>query len=86
MILNIDHSNKSKRFLKKCDISLTRRIMERIERLAENPFPSDCKRVIDRKEKTFRIRVGDYRILYSVYKEKNLLFISDIDKRPRVFD
>jgi len=85
-MLDIEHSNKSKRFLKKCDIALAKRIMERIGRLAENPFPQDCKRVLDRKEKTFRIRVGDYRILYSVYKEKNLLFISDIDKRPKVFD
>ena len=84
-MLNINHSKKTGRFLKKCDINITKRIIERIEKLSENPFPSDCKRILDRKEKTFRVRVGDYRILYSVYKKDNLLFISNIDKRPKAY-
>jgi len=45
----------------------------------------DVKRIVNRKEKIFRIRVGDYRIQYSVIYEKNLLFISDIDKRSRAY-
>lgn len=81
----IEFSSQAKNFLKKSDRGLTLRIIERIEKLAEDPFPSDTKRVVNRKEKVFRVRVGDYRIQYSVIYEQNLLFVSDIDKRPRAY-
>ncbi|MBI4141390.1 type II toxin-antitoxin system RelE/ParE family toxin [Candidatus Woesearchaeota archaeon] len=81
----IEFSSQAKHFLKKCDKELTLRIIERIERLAQDPFPSDIKRVVNRKEKVFRVRVGDYRVQYSVIYEQNLIFISDVDKRPRAY-
>ena len=34
----------------------------------------------------FRIRVGDYRILYEVDYRNNLIGIVKIDKKPRVYD
>ena len=85
-MLDYKLSSKSAKFLSKCDKELYERLKNKISNLRENPFPSDCKRVLDRKEKTFRVRVGNYRILYSVYKKDNLLFISDIDKRPKAYD
>jgi len=84
-MLDYKLSNKSAKFLSKYDDELYERFKEKINKLRDNPFPTDCKRVVNRKDKTFRVRVGDYRILYVVIKEKNLLFISDIDKRPKVF-
>ena len=42
------------------------RIIKKLETLKANPFPSDVKRVVGRKEKAFRVRVGKYRILYVV--------------------
>lgn len=62
------------------------RVVERIEKLADDPFPKDVKRVVNRNEKIFRVRVGDYRIQYLVMHEKNLIFISDIDKRERAYE
>ena len=32
--------------------------------------PPDAKRVVGREEKAFRVRAGDYRILYVVYLDK----------------
>ncbi len=60
--------------------------MERIKLLAVNPFPQDVKRVGGRKEKVFRVRVGDYRIQYVVFYEENILLVSDADKRSRAYD
>ncbi len=81
----IEFSSPAEKFLKKAEKQLAQRITEKIEKLAEDPFPSDVKRVVNRKEKVFRIRVGKYRIQYSVFYERNLIFISDIDKRPRAY-
>ena len=61
------------------------RLLDRIERLAGDPFPTDVKRVVNRKEKVFRVRVGDYRIQYSVFYDKMMIFVFDIDKRPRAY-
>ena len=41
--------------------------------------------VVGRKDKSFRVRVGDYRIIYLVYPDKNVILIADIDKRPRIY-
>lgn len=84
-MLEVKFSSKSRKFLRKIDSVNWKRLVEKIESLRKDPFPSDAKRVVGRKEKTFRVRVGDYRILYVVFFDKNLLFISNIDKRPRVF-
>jgi mRNA interferase RelE/StbE len=84
-MLDLQFSSQAKKFLKKLDNTNWNRIMEKIEELRNNPFPHKVKRVQGRKEKTFRDRVGDYRILYVVLKERNILFISKIDKRPRAY-
>ncbi|MCH8003285.1 MAG: hypothetical protein IH934_01535 [Nanoarchaeota archaeon] len=61
-MFNIEFSSHAKRFLKKAGKELAKRIIDKIEKLNIEPFPSDVKRVVNRKEKIFRLRVGDYRI------------------------
>jgi len=84
-MFNVKFSSKARKFLKKIDSETWKRFIEKIEKLRDDPFPSDLKRVVGRKDKTFRVRVGDYRILYVVFFDKNLLFISKIDKRSKVY-
>ena len=81
----VEFSNQARRFLKKVDKQLSKRLVDEIEKLAIDPFPRDVKRIVNVKEKVFRVRVGDYRIQYCVLFERNLLFITDIDKRERAY-
>ena len=85
-MFNVEFTNHSKSFLRKCDGKLYERLMQKIRGLQTEPFPKDCKRVVGKQEKTFRVRVGDYRILYNLFAEKNILIIQDIDKRANVYD
>jgi mRNA interferase RelE/StbE len=75
----------SLRFLKKCDKELNDRIYVKLNELSSDPFPADSKRIVGREDRIFRVRVGDYRILYAVYYEKNEIVVADIDKRSRVY-
>ena len=84
-MFDVNYANQAKRFLKKIDNQTAKRILDKIENLQKDPFPSDVKRVVNRKEKIFRIRVGSYRIQYSVSYDKNVLIISEIEKRPRAY-
>ena len=84
--MKAEFSNISKKFLKKCERNLSERIIERIKKLCENPFPSDAVRVVGRRDKVFRVRIGDIRILYEVYYDKKIILISEINKRSRAYE
>ena len=85
MTLGIQLSNSAQKFLKRASNDSYQRIVKRLKELSEDPFPLGAKKIVGRKEKVFRIRIGDYRILYVVYPDKNTVLISNIDKRPRVY-
>lgn len=85
-MFSVELGSDAKKFLKRAERKVVGRVLTRIDKLKEDPFPSDIKRVVGKKDKIFRVRVGDYRIQYNVIYERNLIFISDIDKRERAFD
>ena len=84
-MFNIEFSNQSKKFLKKSDKQLAARIIEKIELLKDNPVIHDSKKVIG-EDKVFRIRIGDYRVLYEVDWSNKIILIDKIDKRSKVYD
>ena len=67
------------------DKKLLKRIFDKVEELRIDPFPRECMKVEGYEENIFRVRVGDYRILYYVDFESKTLFIFKTDKRPRVY-
>ena len=73
------------RFLKKAEKELRQRIWKKLDELKLNPFPSEAVRVVGKKEKAFRVRVGVYRIQYYVFQDKKEIVIFDIDKRERAY-
>ena len=57
----------------------------KIEKLKIKPIIHNTKTIEGYEERLFRVRVGDYRILYEVEYPNNKLGIIKIDKRPRVY-
>ena len=84
-MFNVKYSNQALKFLKKAEKILQQRLIKKIEELRIEPFPHEVTTVEGYKEKTYRVRVGDYRILYEVDYATNLLGIVKIDKRPRAY-
>lgn len=58
-------------------------ILERIEKLSNNSFPAGCKKLINKEG--WRVRVGDYRILYTVDSEKKELIILSVAHRKEAY-
>ncbi|MEN7981967.1 MAG: type II toxin-antitoxin system RelE/ParE family toxin [Nanoarchaeota archaeon] len=85
MKFELDYSKSSKKFLRKSEKELLLRIFNKLEKLKENPVPSDAKRIEGSKELTFRIRIGKYRILYEVNNNKKVVLVSKIDNREKVY-
>ncbi len=59
------------------------RVARAIRSLEEDPMPASAKRLKGREE--FRLRVGDYRILYTLKQEDRVVTISAIGHRREVY-
>ena len=84
-MFEVKYSNQATKFLKKLDKVLVNRLMNKIEELKITPILRETVIVVGYKERTYRVRVGDYRILYEVDKKLNLIGIVKVDKRPRAY-
>jgi len=84
-MFDIRYSKQAVNFIKSSEKKLIARILKKIDTLKENPVQHDSKVVEGYNEKLFRIRVGDYRILYEVDYKKNQLGIVKIDKRSKIY-
>jgi mRNA interferase RelE/StbE len=60
-----------------------RRIIERIESLAENPRPIGSRKLSGRER--YRIRQGQYRILYTIENDVLIIHVVKIGHRKDVY-
>ena len=61
-----------------------KKIAARIDKLASDPFPPNHKK-LEGEDDICRIRQGDYRILYSVFKNELLVEVVKIGHRREVY-
>jgi len=54
-----------------------------IEELADNPYPQSAAKLMG--ENAYRLRVGDYRIVYTVNKTENIVYVKRIRHRKDVY-
>jgi len=68
--------------LKKIDKAITERIIDKVEKISKNPF----KFVKKLKEfNLFRLRIGDYRVIMSIEKNKMIIFILEVGHRRVIY-
>jgi mRNA interferase RelE/StbE len=80
----IELSPRAQRDLKALDGSVRRRIKQRIDTLAQNPYPSGIKK-LEGEDELYRLRVGDYRILYQIKGKILLVLIVGIGHRRDIY-
>lgn len=81
--MNIFLSSKAVKQLKKLPFKMRELILDKIKLLAKNPFPSNSKKLINREG--WRIRVGDYRILYALNNKNKELTILSVTHRREAY-
>ena len=60
-----------------------RRIVSRIEALAENPRPDGCRKLSGSER--YRIRQGSYRIVYAIEDKQLVVYVVKIADRKSVY-
>jgi mRNA interferase RelE/StbE len=71
--------------LKGLSAQLNARIVPRLENLADNPRPPGCKK-LQGGDKEWRIRVGDYRVVYTIDDAKLLVEVTRTRHRSDVYE
>jgi mRNA interferase RelE/StbE len=60
------------------------KIIGAAEALAQDPFPPGCVK-LSGSERSYRIRVGDYRILYEVLSDRLVIEVVKVGHRRDVY-
>jgi mRNA interferase RelE/StbE len=84
MAFRIEWKKSTRKDLRKLPVSTAERIVEAVENLAENPFPNGVEK-LSGSEHAYRIRLGDYRIVYEVVTESKLVEIQRVRHRKDVY-
>lgn len=82
MVYEIEFSLKAKRFIKRLQTDISKRLINKFKTLKTNPF-----RYLEHYsgKALYKLRIGDYRALIDVDIKRKILFVRVIDKRSRVY-
>ncbi len=81
----LPHATRSLKKLRR-DRELLERIDREIQSLDENPRPQGCKKLRSSKhDNLYRLRVGDWRILYAIEDDKLIVLILEAGRRERAY-
>lgn len=60
------------------------RLLSEIAELANNPRPNGCKK-LKGYEELYRVRKGDWRIIYQIRDKQLIIVIVEVDTRDNVY-
>lgn len=66
-------------------VDVVKRILPPIAALASDPRPSGCKKLRGSTD-LYRIRVGDYRILYTIDDKGKVVIVQAVRHRKEAYD
>lgn len=80
----IQWKQSAKKELKKLDKQTIRRILQAVEKLANNPYAKGCKKLAGSKS-VYRIRIGDYRVVYDIQSSTITIEIIKVGHRREIY-
>jgi mRNA interferase RelE/StbE len=80
----IEFRPSARRDLKQLPMSMVSRVDETILRLGNDPRPPGCEKMAGRKNR-YRVRVGDYRIVYEIHDRVLIVLVVQIGHRREVY-
>ncbi len=83
MAYNIQYDPKALKQLQKLDKSIASNILDGIEQFASNPVLTKIRKLKTPFDGAYRLRVGDYRVVF--YQEDELMLISKVAHRKQVY-
>lgn len=83
MQYRLDYTSAARKEIERLDRSMQQRILSRIATLADDPRPRGSVKLAG--EDAYRIRIGDYRVIYSIHDNRLLVLVIDVGHRREVY-
>ena len=80
----IEWKNSAYKELQKLPRPMIVKVVAAISDLSNDPYPSGVKKLIG-SERSYRIRVGDYRVIYEIVEDKLIMEIVRVRHRKDVY-
>ena len=80
MTYDIEIKRSALKFLRRLDKPTIKKIKDAIDKLANDPRPFGYKKLVD-EEGLYRIRVGNYRIIYEIHDTVLLIVVLRLARR-----
>jgi len=77
---DIEIKRSALKFLRRLDKPTIKKIKDAIDKLADDPRPFGYKKLVD-EEGLYRIRVGNYRIIYEIHDTVLLIVVLRLARR-----
>lgn len=81
----VEIAESAEKFLEKIPKKDRLKISEKIDALEQDPMPSGSVKLKGRKEALYRIRSGDYRIVYSIKRDVLIVLLVEIGNRREIY-
>ncbi len=75
---------RAERDIKRLPTELFHRIIPHLEALSEDPKPSGCRKITGSKH-DWRIRIGDYRVIYEIDEQQKAVKVMRIRHRKDAY-
>jgi mRNA interferase RelE/StbE len=85
MAYTVEIEPRAQRQLRALPRDMQRRIIEALSQLPEQPRPPDARRLTGH-DRTYRLRVGAYRVLYEIEDHIRIVLIIEVGHRREVYD
>ncbi len=79
----IDYTSNARRSIERLERATQKRILARVETLSTNPRPPGAVKLSG--QEAYRVRSGDYRIIYSIHDDRLLVLVIDVGHRRDVY-
>jgi len=80
----IEWRSSTRKDFRKIAPQIVSRIVRAVTALASNPRPDGCKK-LSGSECAYRIRIGDYRVIYEVYDDVLIVEVVRIGHRKDIY-
>ena len=81
----ITFARSARKEMETLDAALVNRVFKKIVALAKDPRPKGCRKLQGEKF-LWRIRIGDYRVIYAINDDARLVDIIVVRHRSQAYD
>ena len=84
MTYSIEIKQSAQKELAKLPASIADKVIKQIRALADDPRPNGCKKLVG-TDYTYRIRINDYRVVYSIFNQQLIIQVIKIGHRKAIY-